>query len=165
MSRFTKQPTPWSCGPTAASILTGIPVEDIIAKIGHDGSRIAEPEKPEPWGREAFTHDELVLALAELGWATLWICAAVDPPRLGHPDFETLKIRLMSWRVPTMVVIRKPLGDHVLAWDVPDDSLIDPLTGDYVNEQPYPVVGFEPMFTITQSRPCGAGGPGRSASG
>lgn len=152
MPRWTKQANGWSCYPTAISILTGIPVEGLVQAMGHDGSAVCDPEKGDPWGREAFIHAELVLALAEYDWVLGHIYAAV--PRLAYPSFEEIKDRICRWGCPTVVTVQKPNGMHAYAWDVSGDRLIDPLIGEEVNENPYPVIAFEPLFRIIRTEIC-----------
>ena len=62
------QPNRWSCFPTAAAIVTDIPVARLLGLIGHDGS---EPVfSTHPAGR-AFHPNEVALALLECGWSLI----------------------------------------------------------------------------------------------
>lgn len=54
------QPNKWSCLPTAFAIALNLPVEEIIASIGHDGSEIIFPDLKEPYCRRSFHIQELI---------------------------------------------------------------------------------------------------------
>jgi len=151
MGRVTrmKQPTPWSCYPTAVSILTGVPLLDIFEAIGHDGAGIADASKPCPWCRDAFVQSEVALAMPQFGWCMSFVYAALEK-RPTYPSLEDLKRTLEQRGDPVVVCVRKSLGDHALAWDVRGERVIDPLTGeDY--EGDYPIVSFEPLHRITEA--------------
>lgn len=142
------QPNKWSCFPTAVSILTEIPIDDIVAEIGHDGSRVVEPDKPDPWCREAFQYSEMVVALRKFDWTIAAIWAEISSP--SYPKWPAMANVVLNWEVPTVVVIQRPLGNHCLAWDTKKNRLYDPLTGLRVEEQPYPVTCLEPLFRIVR---------------
>jgi hypothetical protein len=53
------QPNKWSCLPTAFATVLDIPVNDLIKEIGHDGSKIVDPMKKDPFGRRSFHIQEI----------------------------------------------------------------------------------------------------------
>ena len=58
--KLQKQPTAWSCLPTAFAMALDKPVEEIIKAIGHDGSEVYWPELESHWANRAFHVQELV---------------------------------------------------------------------------------------------------------
>ncbi len=55
-----QSPNRWSCMPTSLAMVLRVPVSDVIAGIGHDGSEIVFPLKNEPECRRGFHTQELV---------------------------------------------------------------------------------------------------------
>ena len=55
-----RQPTRWSCLPTAFAMVLNLPIEDVILIIGHDGSDILFPNQEEPYCRRSFHIQELI---------------------------------------------------------------------------------------------------------
>ena len=55
-----KQPSHWSCLPTAVAMLMDVRVEEIFKYLGHDGSELWWPKLGEKFGRRAFHAQELV---------------------------------------------------------------------------------------------------------
>ena len=43
-----QRPEPWMCMPLAFAMALDMPVADLLAAIGHDGSEIVFPNLPEP---------------------------------------------------------------------------------------------------------------------
>ncbi len=60
-----KNPNAWSCLPTAFAIALDVPVETLIALIGHDGSEVTHAGLPEPLNRRGFHPQELIKILVE----------------------------------------------------------------------------------------------------
>lgn len=58
--RLQKQPSAWSCLPTAFAMAADIPVQAMLIWIGHDGSEIVRPEEPERYCRRAFHIQEMI---------------------------------------------------------------------------------------------------------
>lgn len=58
--KLIKQPNRWSCLPTAFAMALDVPLEDIIAYVGHDGGELKWPALPEPFCRRCFHIQELV---------------------------------------------------------------------------------------------------------
>ena len=104
-----KQPNEYSCYPTCASILTGIPINKIYETIGHEGSK-----------DHYFTYNELSLALLILGWSII---------RLLDYDFDSLienfKNENLIYRM--ILLVQKNKNIHAVAWDGQSKFVIDPM--------------------------------------
>ena len=55
-----QRPEPWMCMPLAFAMALHMPVADLLAAIGHDGSDIIFPNLPEPLCRRTFHIQELI---------------------------------------------------------------------------------------------------------
>lgn len=131
MTTAIKQERPYWCYPTVASMATGLPVAEIIAAIGHDGSRIADASKDDPWCRAAFEFSELALAMLKLGWAIVPLVAAVQGRTSEYPSWEELQEIIADMGYPACVTVQRPNGYyHAIFWDTENDRVIDPLTGE-----------------------------------
>lgn len=64
-----QRPEPWMCMPLAFAMAMDMPVDDLLAEIGHDGSRIAFPNLPEPACRLGFHIQEMILIALKRGMA------------------------------------------------------------------------------------------------
>ncbi len=58
-----------SCIVTSAAIVLGVPVEELINQIGHDGTDLAFPDLPIPRCYQSFSINEIVFALYERGYS------------------------------------------------------------------------------------------------
>ena len=146
-----KQPNAWSCLPTAASILTGIPFDDIVKRIGHDGSRVVAPEKPDPWCREAFEPCELTKALLYHGWTTTHFHALLERSR--YPTIEEWVFLLDGYGWPVIITVEKPMGMHAIAWRPQSGELIDPLHGLPITfPVEFPIYDFLALINLTGHR-------------
>jgi hypothetical protein len=64
-----QRPEPWMCLPTAFAMALDMPVTDLLAAIGHDGSEIVFPTFPEPLCRRCFHVQELIQVALARGFA------------------------------------------------------------------------------------------------
>jgi hypothetical protein len=64
-----RKPNRWSCAVTAFAMALGVPVEQLIREVGHDGSEIIFPDLPEPMRRRGFHSQELIEAAWKRGFA------------------------------------------------------------------------------------------------
>ena len=64
-----QRPEPWMCMPLAFAMAQDIPVADLLAALGHDGSEIVFPSLPEPLCRRCFHIQELVQVVLARGFA------------------------------------------------------------------------------------------------
>lgn len=63
----------WSCVPAAFATATGIPLDELLEVIGHDGSHLIFPDLEEPYCRRGFNGQELVTALFCFGWLAVQV--------------------------------------------------------------------------------------------
>ena len=68
-----KNPNAWSCLPTAFASVLNVPVELMIAQIGHDGSEITHAGLPEPLKRRGFHPQECIEVCMRDGMAVTQI--------------------------------------------------------------------------------------------
>jgi hypothetical protein len=64
-----QRPEPWMCMPLAFAMALEMPVADLLATIGHDGSEIVFPTLPEPLRRRCFHIQELIQVALSRGVA------------------------------------------------------------------------------------------------
>jgi len=62
-------PEPWMCMPLAFAMAMDVPVADLLAAVGHDGSKIVFPNLPEPACRQGFHIQEFIHAALKLSFA------------------------------------------------------------------------------------------------
>lgn len=58
--KLQTKPNRWSCYPTAWAMAIGIPVDELIKEIGHDGGEIIWPEYCPPANRRGFHSQEMI---------------------------------------------------------------------------------------------------------
>lgn len=148
-----KQPTPWSCYPTCVSFLTGIPFDDLIKTIGHDGSKIVDQSAVDPWGREAFCHTQVALALLKKGWASIELQASPQHSNgdgvTGYPSWDRLQSIVAKRCDRVLLIAQKPSeGLHCYAWRPSENLTLDPLAGEEIEAVPYPVMYIELLVPI-----------------
>src|SRR5262249_31798948 len=66
--KLQTQPNRWSCLPTSFAMALGVPVAELIAMIGHDGSEVRWVA-PEPFSRAGFHAQELIRCAWKLGFS------------------------------------------------------------------------------------------------
>jgi len=64
-----QRPEPWMCMPLAFAMALDMPVADLLAAIGHDGSEIVFPSLPEPLCRRCFHIQEPIQVALAHGFA------------------------------------------------------------------------------------------------
>ena len=95
--RCVQQSNRWSCLPTAFAIATDHSVQEILRRIGHDGSEIVWPDLPDPQCRRSFHVQECILAIAD--W---YYVMPLDQPAMMTPDGKRIleiKTRAMDFIV------------------------------------------------------------------
>ena len=70
--KIQKQPNRWSCLPTSFAMILDVDVNELIRKIGHDGSEILWPNLEEPYCRRAFHIEEIAMVCYGLGYYLVW---------------------------------------------------------------------------------------------
>jgi hypothetical protein len=150
-----KQPNLWTCYPVAVSMLTGVPLTELMHDIGHDGSREGCHEGE--WHRESFTTTEMALALLGLGWALVPLNSGEANSRGGHrtgsPRLPEVMRVAAREGLRAVVVVQRPGRQHCLAWDAGAGLVIDPRTGGAVEpdgDDPFrePVLAVELLIPL-----------------
>ena len=67
--RLQQSPIRGTCLPTSFAMAMGIPVADIFAALGHDGSEVLWPDLPEPTCQRGFHVQELIRLAVKCGWS------------------------------------------------------------------------------------------------
>jgi len=89
-----KTPNSWSCLPTAFAIALEVPLEAVLAIVGHDGSEERFKSLPDPQRRRGFHHQELVKMCVEDGMSVtpIELIPAIapygEPIPYGDPEGE-----------------------------------------------------------------------------
>jgi len=125
-----KQPNAWSCLPTAFAMVCDMPVEELIAKIGHDGSR---ERYAEPKPQIGFHIQEIIDALYHDYSITEIIEAQFDNGDIIMVQYKTLQQRIYDAMIHfsgVLWVTRDQEYGHALAWDHTQQFLYDPKFGD-----------------------------------
>jgi hypothetical protein len=134
--KMQRSPNHWSCLPCAFTMVTGKPLEELIAKIGHDGSEIIWPELPEPQRRRSFHLQELV----DVAFPTTVIEAEPISQSAEDKQFTPFKdhfSRLQNYMKTYDGVIIGMFGrnPHAAAWDHVNQLIYDPNGQIYQNHK------------------------------
>lgn len=124
-----KQPNAWSCLPTAFAIICDMPVEELIAKIGHDGSR---ERYAEPKPQIGFHIQEIIDALYHDYSITEFIEAQFDNGDIIVVQYKTIQQRIYTVMEQFSGVLWVNKGQeygHALAWDHTQQLMCDPKLG------------------------------------
>lgn len=123
-----KQPTRWSCLPTAFAMVLRIDVNWLIKKIGHDGSEIIDTRLEDPFSRRGFHIQELIDIAYKLNYLVMPIeaCPCVLFQELY--DQEKQNERLVKYLSDNDGILTgECLGSekgHAVAWT--NGQVIDP---------------------------------------
>jgi len=79
--RLQRKPERRMCLPTSFAIALDMPVEAVLAEIGHDGGKIVNPLLPEPLCRAGFHVQELIDVCLRHGLAVtpIELCPVLSP--------------------------------------------------------------------------------------
>ena len=86
-----KSPNGWSCLPTAFAMAINLPVQELITKLGHDGSEIVWPDLVEPMRRRGFHTQEIIQLLLN----TCAVTRIEKCPKLA-PTLEAVPVSILS---------------------------------------------------------------------
>ena len=80
-----QRPEPWMCMPLGFAMALDMPVADLLAAIGHDGSEIVFPSLPEPLCRRCFHIQELLHVALARGFAVtpVELFPVLQPTEIG----------------------------------------------------------------------------------
>jgi len=110
-----RSPNRWSCTPTAAAMAISCPLPQLLSIIGHDGSEIIYPNKPEPFCRRSFHIQEIIYALWTLGFGVVQF-QAIPVTNFGRViayDFE----KMLDHTCSIICGIGHSGVPHTVMWD------------------------------------------------
>lgn len=130
-----RSPNRWSCLPTSLAMCLDVPVAELIAKLGHDGSEILWPELPEPTRRQGFHVEELAYVCREYS-----VVLACYVPCFGYNPLDTLdtsRDRVYDFEKEYQELLslyngvftgcyRRSQSSHAVAWNAAEDRIYDP---------------------------------------
>lgn len=67
--KLQRKPQRWLCAATAFAMALDMPVDEVLARVGHDGSEIVYPDLPEPMCRRGVHRQELIDIVMAQGYA------------------------------------------------------------------------------------------------
>src|SRR5581483_3018987 len=127
------QPNNWSCLPTAFAMLLDVKVESLIQKLGHDGSSIWFPNRPEPQCRRSFHPQEFVDLLFDKGYDIITIEANPkvhpDNPLVARQIFEICENRIKKYMEFNDCVLSgktHSMRRHAVVWCEKEQLIYDP---------------------------------------
>jgi len=124
------QPNRWTCLPCSFAAVLGLTLEELLRRVGHDGSAIWWPEFPEPWQRRGFHVQEMIDVAYDLGKAVIPIeaCPTVCPQPGGPvkpvPMTDVLRVQRYLAQNVGVLTGQGVTGRHAVAWD--GQQLLDP---------------------------------------
>ena len=97
--KLQQRTEPWMCMPLSFAMALDMPVADILAAIGHDGSAIVFPTLPEPQCRRCFHVQELIQVALSRGFAVtpVELFPVLQPTEVG-PFHKTVLYRDNNWQ-------------------------------------------------------------------
>jgi hypothetical protein len=144
-----KQPNNWSCLVTAFAIICELPVEELIKRIGHDGSKVVAISPPYECG---FHIQEIIDVLYKDFSITEIIDAAYDDGCVFDIHDKSIVVRIADAMEQFSGVLWVDNGVdycHAYAWDHTNFLLCDPKRG---NQQSLSIC-FKPCgFWIVEER-------------
>jgi len=149
MITLQRQPNGWSCLPTSFAMTLDVPVDKIISYMGHDGSEIYFPNRPDPFGRRAFHPQEIMpyallmhnTAILQFDQTMLFLNKYRD---IKEEDFSPTMAGLMCAKCRKVLTGSLDSGSrfHAVALDV-DNIVYDP------NGTKYTLDTLDDKFNIT----------------
>jgi hypothetical protein len=135
--RLQRKPERWMCLPTSFAIALDMPVATVLAEIGHDGGKLANPLLPEPLCRAGFHIQELIDVCLRHGLAVtpIELCPVLSP----GPKYEPHEVFTdeAGWQrfaraISTSRGVIEGIGRrsfHAVAYD--HGRIYDPDAGEY----------------------------------
>lgn len=135
----------WQCVPVAFSIVTDISANELMGRLGHDGSEIVDPSMTDPLCRRGFTCQEMLSILPEYGWVgtRLDLGCKIN----SYNKVETVYRYELNYTQNGVVFMSRRM--HALAW-------IDGQFRDHngVVEIDPEIICYVPLFPIAKSVRC-----------
>lgn len=139
--KMQRQPNRWSCVPTAFAMCIKIDVDQVIAQIGHDGSAILYPDRPEPFMRRAFYPEELYPICYKNGYIVTEFYYDVyynDGLHIGN--YENFINSILPKHIGVLGGKTKEGKHHCVAWD--GKYILDPMDLVYTIDRFTPLVFY-----------------------
>lgn len=113
-----QQPNEWSCLPTAFAIVLDVPIRELIARIGHDGTEKYFPHLFAPYCYRSFHVEDITSTLLDIDYGLIIISS--------NPQYEVLD---------KTYTITYP-GDRMLSYL---ENYVGVLCGNYPGRTPHAV--------------------------
>lgn len=134
--QLQRTPNGWSCLAASFATVLGLSLEQLLERLGHDGSEIVFPSLDDPERRRAFHPQEMVDVAESLGVAITPIEArpASRPRDVPVPPYEVPMDIFPRWHryleggVGVLTGLNARNRPHAVVWDGVD--VWDPATGD-----------------------------------
>ncbi len=105
-----EQPTPWSCMPAVAAMITGEEVSDVFIQVGHEGKPVGKD------GRLGFTICEIAGYLASRSYLIgKSFIPRTTTAKWNNPSKFALSIIFPSTD-PAMLIVKSSNGTHAVFW-------------------------------------------------
>ncbi len=117
--KLIESPNKWSCLPCSFAMAIGISLNEMIARIGHDGSDVIWPHLPEPLKRRAFHIQECVVASLHLQFSVteLQFNPCLTPDGTSFSDVTTCDIHKFMTVSKGVLLGKGRQHGHAVAWD------------------------------------------------
>lgn len=138
-------PERWQCVPFAFSLVTGISMESLLQRLGHDGSKIIDEQMPEPFRRRGFACQEILSILPEFGWVGTFLAiqARID----GYATVSTHYTYKLNYAQSGVMYLSARM--HAVAWI--NGQMLD-MNG--VCQFDSGIIAYVPLFKIEKSTSC-----------
>jgi len=119
--KLIKQTNDWNCIIAVTAMLLDTTIQELITKIGHDGSEVVFPELEGPMQRRGFHIQEIIPIVLEYGYAMVPIeMEPISTPN-GINQFKIPKVNINKYMInrPGILLGKnvKSLWWHAVAWD------------------------------------------------
>ncbi len=129
--KLYRQPSLWSCFPTALAMCIDVVPNDVIKVIGHDGSMVVWPWKHDPFNRRSFHPNEINLAAKHFGYAVTCfenfprMMLSEDPDSVYFVEPPDLS-KLLKTETGMLLGAAESGMPHAVAWSPVDQLVYDP---------------------------------------
>lgn len=134
------QPNSWSCLPTSLAMLLDIELNELLQKIGHDGSEILFPDLEEPIRRRSFCIEEIQYVTPSYGFVLVPYSGGISyqPTSTHIKEIYLVEQFTAVLEKRDGLLFGTPNGkslNHVVAWSATEGLIYDP------NGTKYPMSG------------------------
>jgi hypothetical protein len=105
MLKLQRNPNAWSCTLAAYAMALNLELDQLISKIGHDGSQILWPHLPDPMCRRGFHPQEFNLIARDMGYhPCMWERVPTFAPSEGvAPQYINENIRFWGLAISSQL--------------------------------------------------------------